>query len=401
MLKSSIVAGLTMAALLQTAAAQEEDVTFFVIGKHANVQQNAAGQQTPVDFSFFAEIFLTSGGDASNATLVFPTGERVDYRDMREAEGGARDNVFLVSGEDRFTEYRDLQDRYPDGTYRVSFDAPGGNVDGGLTFEERPLPNAPEVTVGQGSLARCRALAPGMDANVRWQPFAEGRADPNGILDDLVFVILENSEGVRVAHSGRPFEGRPYLTWADDAFTIAGDVLTAGETYTLSVEHALLDDTIRIGGVPAFTTRAVTTKMTLPVLEEGVVACEPAMPPITDQVTMFYYKNIDDATHFYGDILGLENTLDWTWVRFFRTGASSTVGLVTEGDGGWHKVQDRNAVMLSLVTDDVDAWYSALSQRDDVPILKPLGNSGPVRSFLMEDPGGYTVEFFQWLEVPE
>ena len=116
---------------------------------------------------------------------------------------------------------------------------------------------------------------------------------------------------------------------------------------------------------------------------------------------MFYYKNIDDATHFYGDVLGLENTLDWTWVRFFRTGPSSTVGLVTEGDGGWHKVQDSNAVMLSLVTDDVDAWHAELSERDDVTILKPLGNSGPVRSFLMEDPGGYTVEFFQWVEAPE
>ena len=34
MTRSSIAAGLTMAALLQTVAAQEEDVTFFVIGKH-------------------------------------------------------------------------------------------------------------------------------------------------------------------------------------------------------------------------------------------------------------------------------------------------------------------------------------------------------------------------------
>jgi hypothetical protein len=396
-----MVAAAAMIALLQTAEAQQEDVTFFVIGKHANVQQHASGQQTPVDFSFFAEIFLTAGGDAADATLRFPTGELVDYRDMREAEGGTRDNVFLVSGEDRFTGYRDLQNRYPDGAYRVSFKTPSGDVDGRLVFEERPLPAAPDVRVGQEDTARCRALAPGIDANVRWQPFAEGRVDPNGILDDLVFVILTNSEGVRVAHSGRPFEARPYLTWSDDAFTIDGDVLAAGETYTLSVEHALLDDTIRIGGVPAFTTRAVTTKMTLPVRNDGAENCEPAMPPITNQVTMFYYKNIDDATHFYGDILRLEKSLDWTWVRFFRTGPSSTIGLVTEGDGGWHKVQDKNAVMLSLVTDDVDAWHAELSQRDDVTILKPLGNSGPVRSFLMEDPGGYTVEFFQWVEVPE
>jgi hypothetical protein len=387
---------------LTTASAQQEDVTFFVIGKHANVQQDASGQQRPVDFSFFSEIFLTTGGDAAGATLGFPTGETIAYRDMRLADGGARDNVLLVSGEDRFTRYRDLQDRYPDGNYQVSFRTPSGDVeDGKLVFEERPLPTPPQVTLRQGSTHHCRLLAPGVDLEVTWQSFADGRADPNSILDDLVFVILENAEGVRVSHSGRPFEGRPYLTWADDAFTIDGDVLVAGETYTLSVEHALLDDTTRFDGVPAFTTRAVTTKLTLPVGEDGMHTCEPAMPPITDQVTMFYYKNIDEATHFYGDILGLENTLDWTWVRFFRTGPSSTVGLVTEGDGGWHKVQAKNSVMLSLVTEDVDTWYEKLNGRVDAPMLKPIGNSGPVRSFLLEDPGGYTVEFFQWLERPE
>lgn len=396
------VAAALAVAVAQAALAQQSDVTFFVIGKHANVEQAASGEQRPVDFSFFSEIFLTGGGDATGATLSFPTGEVVDYRDMRRAGGGDRDNLLLVSGADRFRSYRDLQDRYPDGAYTVSFASPSGDVaDGRLTFAARPLPAPPQVTAGQGAIDRCRRLAPGIDLDVAWQPFAEGRADPNGILDDLVFVILANADGVRVAHSGRPFEGRPYLTWADEGFTIDGTVLRPGESYTLSVEHALLDDTTRFDGVPAFTTRAVTTKLTLPVGDEGMAACDPAMPPITDQVTMFYYEDIDAATRFYGDILGLENTLDWTWVRFFRTGPSSTVGLVTEGDGGWHKVQDSNAVMLSLVTEDVDAWYAALGSRDDVPILKPIGNSGPVRSFLMEDPGGYTVEFFQWLRTPE
>jgi hypothetical protein len=116
---------------------------------------------------------------------------------------------------------------------------------------------------------------------------------------------------------------------------------------------------------------------------------------------MFYYKDNGPAAHFYGDVLGLEEELDWDWIKFYKTGPASSVGLVTEGDGGWHKVQDRNSVMLSLVTADVDAWYEHVSQHDDLNILKDISDGGPIRSFLLEDPGGYTVEFFEWLTSPE
>tara|TARA_B100000686_G_scaffold338814_1_gene411910 strand:+ start:4483 stop:4971 length:489 start_codon:yes stop_codon:yes gene_type:complete len=122
---------------------------------------------------------------------------------------------------------------------------------------------------------------------------------------------------------------------------------------------------------------------------------------IDSQITMFYYTDIGPATKFYGDIIGLEKTLDWSWVIFFQTGPSSFIGLVKEGEGAFHRVQPHNAVMLSLVTNDLDLWYARLKGKDDVTFLKPLGNSGPIRSFMVEDPGGYTVEFFQWLPSPE
>jgi len=382
--------------------AQKADVTFFVIGKHENLAQDVSGNKNPVDYSFFSEIFLTAGGDASAAVLQLPTGERVDYSDMRNASGGDRDNLLLVSGEERFDSFAALQNRYPDGMYRVSFDSPSGNVaNGELVFRERPLPQPPRVTVSQGDVAHCRMLAPHRDLQISWDPFAEGRPDANGILDDLIFVILTDVEGNRVAHSGRPFEGKSYLTYADNEFTITGSVLEANQTYHLSVEHAMLDDSTRFDGIPAFTTRAVTTGLDLVTGHEDMETCTPMTPPIDSQVTMFYYKDIGPATHFYGDILGLEETLDWSWIRFFRTGPSSFVGLVTEGDRAWHKVQPSNAVMLSLVTDDVDAWQARLGGRDDVKFLKSVGGSDAVRSLLIEDPGGYTVEFFQWLTPPE
>ena len=130
-------------------------------------------------------------------------------------------------------------------------------------------------------------------------------------------------------------------------------------------------------------------------------ACETGAghPPLDSQVVMLYYADIAEPARFYGELLGLEKTLDWDWVKFYRTGRGATVGLVTSGEGAFHPVRAENSVMLSLVTPDVDAWYERLS-KTDVKVLKPLGSGGGIRSFLLEDPGGYTVEFFQWLKPP-
>jgi hypothetical protein len=44
------------------------------------------------------------------------------------------------------------------------------------------------------------------DLQISWTPFTTGRADPNGIADDLIFVMLEDCRGKRIYHSGRPLE---------------------------------------------------------------------------------------------------------------------------------------------------------------------------------------------------
>ncbi len=125
------------------------------------------------------------------------------------------------------------------------------------------------------------------------------------------------------------------------------------------------------------------------------------IPPLDAQITMFYYKNFEAATDYYGATLGLELEFDWSWIKFYKTGPSSSVGIVAEGEDAWHDAQETNAVMLSLVTSDVDAWYERLRHRENIVFLKDIGDGGGIRSFLLEDPGGYTVEFFQWLTPEE
>jgi len=125
------------------------------------------------------------------------------------------------------------------------------------------------------------------------------------------------------------------------------------------------------------------------------------LPPLDSQITMFYYEDLEKAVDFYGNVLGLTLEFDWSWIKFYKTGPASSIGIVAEGEGAWYEAQPRNAVMLSLVTSDVDAWYERLRPHHEVVWLKEIGDGGGIRNFMLEDPGGYTVEFFQWLQTEE
>lgn len=123
---------------------------------------------------------------------------------------------------------------------------------------------------------------------------------------------------------------------------------------------------------------------------------------INATITFFYYEELDAAASFYRDIVGLAATTDADWVKIFQVSNTSSIGLVKNGRG-FHAVSDDKPAMLSIVTDDVDAWYRKM-QDAEVPILSELPPPGspkdpdraPVRGFVAEDPGGYTVEFFTW-----
>lgn len=125
-------------------------------------------------------------------------------------------------------------------------------------------------------------------------------------------------------------------------------------------------------------------------------------PPIESQIVMLYYDDLDAPAKFYGQTLGLTQTQDFGWARFFQVVPGSEVGIVKSGPGSYYTPQPRNAVMLSIVTPDVDAWYERLKDRPDVEILVELqGHSdAPIRNFMISDPGGYTVEFFEWARRP-
>ncbi len=135
-----------------------------------------------------------------------------------------------------------------------------------------------------------------------------------------------------------------------------------------------------------------------PVFADGD-APAPAAAAFTEQYTMFYYKDIAGARRFYGDILGLTPTYNDEWVTLYQVLPGALLGVVQEGGTAYHPARSENSVMLSLVTDNVDRWHEKLQAHPDIPMVKAPYNHDkvPIRAMLVRDPGGYTVEFFQWL----
>lgn len=136
-----------------------------------------------------------------------------------------------------------------------------------------------------------------------------------------------------------------------------------------------------------------TLGLPLPALEAGQAG--PLTP--SEQIVFLYYQDLAVADAFFGSTLGLQKTMDLEWVKIFRTVAGSSIGCVKEGRGSLKTAADK-PVMVSWVVADVEGWHRRLTA-SKVRIVKPLQTSSqpPMKSFLFEDPTGYTFELVEWL----
>jgi len=124
-------------------------------------------------------------------------------------------------------------------------------------------------------------------------------------------------------------------------------------------------------------------------------------PQISDSIVMFYYPDISAVREFYEQTLGLKASLEDDWVRIYPITPNTSLGIVQQGPGAFHKANPDSAVMLSIVTPDVDAWCQRLKAARGVRFEHELSdhNEPPIRAFLVRDPGGYTIEFSSgWID---
>lgn len=243
--------------------------TFYGVGKVARRQQNPDSTLEYLGPLFFAEIFIANDGTVNDATIRFPppamSTQELEYRHSESEEIG--DVMYLAGGADSDAE---LEQRYPSSAYEFSFNTPAGPVVSSVvSFEGGAFPTPPVIIFKQGDKTiPFDRVDPEQDLTITWPPFAEGRADPNGILDDLIFVAIDSCIVEDIVHSGRPFEKDDHLTFRAKDYRVPGGTLEPGQTYSMYVEHALLPNTQDTYGMPAFATFASSTYMDFETLGE-------------------------------------------------------------------------------------------------------------------------------------
>jgi len=117
-------------------------------------------------------------------------------------------------------------------------------------------------------------------------------------------------------------------------------------------------------------------------------------------ITFFYYDDLDGASRFYGEVLGLEKVIDVGFARVYRIAENAHVGLV-DGKRGMLKPSANKPVMLSFIVDDVDAWHRRLEGKG-VEIDQPPRKADylDMKVLLFRDPEGHLLEILQFLTKP-
>jgi len=238
------------------------DVSFYGIGKVARYQQHADASLEMLGPLFFSEIFIAAGGEVTDASILFPEPiNEVRQLQYRHSESDEIGDVMYLSGMADSNE--ELEREFPSGAYRFSFRTPGGDVSSSIvSFEGGDFPTQPVIILKQSDKRIPIAeVDPASDLIITWPPFAEGSADKNGILDDLIFVAIDSCNVEDIVHSGRPFEKDDYLTYRASEYRVPAGTFEPGQTYSMYVEHALLPHTQADYGMPAFATFAASTYM--------------------------------------------------------------------------------------------------------------------------------------------
>ena len=117
---------------------------------------------------------------------------------------------------------------------------------------------------------------------------------------------------------------------------------------------------------------------------------------IARQITWVYTENLERTSKFYEEVLKFEMVRDEGTARIFQVTSTAQIGVCTAfGD----RVVEPKGGMITLVTNEVDEWYSKLIS-EGVVINNPPHTLEKfnIYTFFFEDPNGYVIEIQQFLD---
>ena len=115
----------------------------------------------------------------------------------------------------------------------------------------------------------------------------------------------------------------------------------------------------------------------------------------------FYYRDLDRATAFYTETLGMQVVADYGMAKILRVATTSYLILVDEAEG-MHSADEPKTVAIALVTDQLDEWHTYLKASGvEMKHTYNPKEGRPHDGFVALDPEGYLLEFERFNEHPE
>lgn len=115
-----------------------------------------------------------------------------------------------------------------------------------------------------------------------------------------------------------------------------------------------------------------------------------------DGLVAFMHSGDLDATHrFYNELLGLPLYKDQGACRIYEVRPGSYVGFCTH-----FPEATKDAIIITLLTDDVDGVYERLKSEPGIEVGDPPAENPRFRiyHFFASDPDGYKIEVQKFLD---
>lgn len=126
---------------------------------------------------------------------------------------------------------------------------------------------------------------------------------------------------------------------------------------------------------------------------DGAKTARPAHLGVRATVLWLYYQDIALAEQFMGEQLGLPQVVDQGWAKVYASSPSGFLGPVVAGKG-LHGYSEKKAVTVSLLTDEIEAWFARLQQSGVSLRHSEIVTRNPrYKAFVAYDPEGYYYEF--------
>ena len=111
-------------------------------------------------------------------------------------------------------------------------------------------------------------------------------------------------------------------------------------------------------------------------------------PPLDQQVTFLFTRDLAQTATFYEEVLALPLALDQGSCRIYAVGGGAFLGFCERAEAA-----DPQGIIITLVSSAVDEWAADLQARG-VTLEKPptLNETYAIYHCFLRDPNGYLLE---------